>query len=100
MGGNVPEHVREERRAAVMDAQRVISRRKNEARVGRVCDVLVERPVQSGRYSGVGRSVCEAPEVDGEIRLQSARPLRAGEWVQCRITGADDYDLTGVVVEA
>lgn len=99
MGGQVPERVREERRAIVMDVQREISRTQNERRIGKRYDVLVERSVRTnGSAGGVGRSVCEAPEVDGEIHVRAPKPLEAGAWVRARITDADEHDLTAVAV--
>jgi len=95
MAGQAPEHVREERRAITMEVQRTISRQKNEARIGNEYDVLVERRTSTG---GDGRSVCEAPEVDGEIYIRASAPLEPGTWARVKITGADDYDLTGNVV--
>jgi len=90
MGGHVPVRVREERRAVLMEVQRRISHEKNRERIGRKYDVLIERSTPTG---GDGRSVCEAPEVDGEIHVRSATPLAPGQWVRARIVKAGDYDL-------
>ena len=46
-----------------------------------------------------GRSICEAPESDGCIRLISDRKLTPGEYVRARIVSADAYDLTAEVLE-
>ena len=37
-----------------------------------------------------------APRVDGYLFIDTDRTLMSGEFVRVRITGANDYDLTGV----
>ena len=46
----------------------------------------------------VGRSKGDAPEIDGKVHLQHRFPVRVGDIVTARITGADAYDLHGTVV--
>ena len=38
----------------------------------------------------------EAPEIDGKIFFISDKELRPGEYVNVKITGAEEYDLQGV----
>lgn len=80
----------------LMMLQQAVSMEVNEARVGTVCEVLVDGFDEDGRP--YGRSIYEAPESDGCIWLESQRALKPGEYVQVRITGADAYDLTGKVL--
>ena len=68
----------------------------NEARIGTVCEVLVDG-CEDGRF--FGRSILEAPESDGCIWLEADRELIPGEYVQAKITNADAYDLFAEVVE-
>jgi ribosomal protein S12 methylthiotransferase len=95
MGGQVPVRLREERRDIVMYVQREISREKNESRIGTEVDVLIDRSADNG---GVGRTVAEAPEVDGEIEVSSDETLAPGSMVRARIISAQDYDLCATVV--
>ena len=95
MGSQVPLHVREERRAIVMEIQREISREVNEWRVGREYTLLVERSDSEG---GVGRTVAEAPEVDGEVRVIADESLEVGSMVKVRIVEASDYDLVAELI--
>ncbi len=44
----------------------------------------------------VGRSMYEAPDVDGAILVRGDAPL--GQYARVRITQAQDYDLMGVIV--
>ena len=49
--------------------------------------------------SYVGRSYAESPDIDGKIYFSSEREIEAGSFVQVRITGAMDGELTGELVE-
>ena len=98
----VPHGIALERKDRLMALQQPIAAALNAALVGKVVDVLIE---QENPSSGemLGRCARFAPEVDGEVRVSpgegglSAAP---GTLVQVRITGADTYDLLGVVVGA
>jgi ribosomal protein S12 methylthiotransferase len=81
----VPEPLREERRARLMEVQAGISARRLEAKVGRTIDVIIDEP-------GVGRSKADAPEIDGVVRFEGGRP---GELARVRIERADEHDLYG-----
>ena len=95
MENQVPEAVKQERYDRLMTLQQGISLRRNRARIGTTCRVLVERR-RGGRYTG--RSAMEAPETDGLIHFGSPQPLEIGTFVNVRILGARAYDLSGVCV--
>ena len=46
----------------------------------------------------IGRTARDAPEVDGVVKVHSARPLKIGSFVKVRITAAETYDLIGEAV--
>ena len=96
MPDQIDEEVKQARLDQLMMLQQSISMEINQARVGEVCEVLVDGfDEASGRF--YGRSLLEAPESDGCIWLAGA-DLTPGEYVNVRITGADAYDLEGEVV--
>ncbi|HHV61855.1 MAG TPA: 30S ribosomal protein S12 methylthiotransferase RimO [Firmicutes bacterium] len=97
MPGSVPEDIKEERYRRVMELARRISREKNEGKVGRVLDVLIDGRAPESELLTVGRSQAEAPEVDGLIYIGNDRPP-AGEIRKVKITQAGDYDLVGEVI--
>ena len=74
------------------EIQDAITAEKNAAMVGSVVSVLVDQ-VEDG--VPVGRSYREAPDIDGMITLDDARP---GEWVEATITGSYGADLVGEVL--
>ncbi|MBI3734740.1 MAG: 30S ribosomal protein S12 methylthiotransferase RimO [Chloroflexi bacterium] len=84
----LPQEIKAERYARLMEHQREISLAKNRALVGREMDVLIEGA--NGGIS-VGRSYRDAPEVDGVVLVQQS--LRAGAMARARVTGAMEYDL-------
>jgi len=91
LGDPLPDEVKEERRARLMELQQGISLQINQALIGRVLQVLVE-----GQGDGLsfGRSYRDAPEIDGLVILDGEVPT--GEMLTARITGAMPYDLTAI----
>ena len=83
--GAVPDEVKEQRRARFMKAQEKISARKLKDKVGRTLKVLVDAP-------GVGRSMADAPEIDGTVRFEGGR---TGEFADVLIERAGRHDLFG-----
>jgi len=90
--GQVPDEVKAERRDRLMEAQQTISHQINQSHVGKLLPVLVEG---YGDGLSIGRSYRDAPEIDGMVIVEGQLPI--GQIVPARITGAMNYDLTGVV---
>lgn len=89
----VPPEVKQQRLDRLMEVQREISLEYNSLRVGRKVNVLVDDVVDG---SLVCRSEFESPEVDGEIIVHDeSGTVRPGDFIDVRITGAEDYDLVG-----
>jgi len=101
MPGQVPEEVKEGRRAQVMAAQQHISLARNQAQVGRTLDVLVEAHGEMTARVGIerktpvslARSYRDAPEVDGMVIFPDR--LAVGQMARVKVTGAMAYDLMG-----
>lgn len=93
---DVAPELKQERADALMELQNGISRAHNEAKVGQVLKVIVDRE-ENGYY--VGRSEFDSPEVDPEVLISSTRALAPGTFYELRITGAEDYDLFAEVAE-
>jgi ribosomal protein S12 methylthiotransferase len=94
--GHVPPPVQEERYARFMERAAAISARRLARRVGRRERVLIDE-VTDG--VATARSAAEAPQIDGVVRIESAGRLRAGDWADVEIVGADTYDLAGRLAE-
>jgi ribosomal protein S12 methylthiotransferase len=90
LDGAVAEAVTEERWHRFMQAQAAISRRRLQAKVGSRQQVLVDHVDADG---AVARSMADAPEIDGIVRILDGQELAPGDLVQVRVESADDYDL-------
>jgi ribosomal protein S12 methylthiotransferase len=90
----VPEEVREERRGRVMQLQEGISKKRLQAKVGKTIRVLIDEVNRSG---GIGRSVADAPEIDGVVYVKPPyephKKLLVGEFFDVVVTAADAHDL-------
>ncbi len=102
---NVPEEVKQQRVEWIMTIQNAISLELNNARVGSLVRVIVDRSEYIEGQDGqmcerwIARSGADSPEVDCEIIVSSpAAQLRVGEFYDVLITSAQDYDLYGEVV--
>jgi ribosomal protein S12 methylthiotransferase len=91
---DVPAEVKQRRAQEIMEVQQEISLEKNQEKVGKVFEVLVDKK-EAGRY--LGRTEFDSVEVDNEVVIQSPDKLPIGEFVDVRITKAYDYDLEGEV---
>ncbi len=92
LGDPIPLVVKEERRDRLMTLQQRISLERNQTFLGESLSVLIEG---CGDGIALGRSYRDAPEIDGMVIVEEEIP--AGEMVQVRITGALEYDLSGII---
>ena len=92
--GAVPEEVKEERYARIMEKTAAISAAKLQAKVGRTLEVIIDAVDAEG--GATGRSQADAPEIDGEVFLRDAGHLEQGDIVPVLIEDADEHDLYGV----
>ena len=89
---HVPPEVQASRHRRFMAHQQSISIRKLSAKVGQRFKVIVD---QGGPLGGVGRTMGDAPEIDGKVHITARRPMRVGEIVTVKIRQSDAYDLFG-----
>ena len=88
--GAVPDEVKEERWHRFMAAQQDVSRDVLATRVGREIDVIIDEVDEEG---ALGRSVWDAPEIDGSVFLNGDTEVAAGDIVRATVVHADEYDL-------
>jgi ribosomal protein S12 methylthiotransferase len=99
----VPEAVREERYARIMEVCARISAEKLAAKVGRTLPVIIDEVGEADEDGSVGataRSQADAPEIDGNVFLrdvQAGHPgLKPGDIIDAVIEDSDEHDLYGV----
>lgn len=97
----VPEAVKEERYARIMEVTEAISAAKLAAKVGRTLPVIIDEvgePDEDGDIGATGRSQADAPEIDGAVYLRNVpESLQPGDIVAATIEDADAHDLFGVI---
>jgi len=89
---HLPDEVKEERRARLMEVQQPIAFAFNESLVGKTLDVLIDAPAAEGRHLWLGRTYADAPDVDGNAWVRGTH-FQPGDFVECEIAGAHEHDL-------
>jgi ribosomal protein S12 methylthiotransferase len=92
LDAKVDEETSAARAEELIELQRGISLRKNEARIGQELSVLVEGASEESELVMVGRHEGQSPEVDGVVYL-SHGPVQPGTLCTARVTSAMEYDL-------
>jgi len=95
LAGHVSAQKAQDRFDQLMSCQAEISYRNNRKHVGKTYPVLIEEKREDKTF--VGRTAFQAPEVDGITAVGSER-LKTGCFRKVKITGAQDYDLTGEAI--
>ena len=98
MPDQVPEEVKEERQAEIMELQQEIIFDQAEAMIGREVLVMIEGKV-ADENAYVGRTYKDAPNVDGLIFINTEAELMSGDFARVKVTGALEYDLIGELME-
>jgi len=90
----VPDAIREERRARFMRKAEEISVKRLANKVGKRIQVIIDRVDESG---GIGRSIGDAPEIDGLVRVlppsKPSKRYRAGEIIRATVISSQGHDL-------
>ncbi len=93
----VEPQVRLDRADAIMADQMTIAAEKNNDKIGKTLEVLIEGWDDYIKCY-FGRTEFDAPEIDGKIFFSSEKPLVLGEFAQVEVTDSIEYDLLGVAV--
>ena len=92
---DVPDDVKQARLSRLMRIQQRISGEVQEAKVGTVMNVIIDR--LEGDYY-IGRTEFDSPEVDPEVLIKADCEIKIGEFYDVHIDSADDFDLYGTIV--
>ncbi len=94
MPNQVDENIMQERYHDLMSLQSKISETVNIEMEGKVLDVLIEGR-DDEQHIAYGRSYREAPEVDGQVFIESDDISKPGDIVKVKILQGFDYDVVG-----
>ncbi|MDR1006248.1 MAG: 30S ribosomal protein S12 methylthiotransferase RimO [Bacteroidales bacterium] len=81
----------------LMEMQQEISLEINQAKIGKVFNIIIDR--EEGEY-WIGRTEYDSPEVDNEVLVSKKFNLRIGDFVRCKITEGVEFDLMAEPVDA
>ncbi|HEM6914898.1 TPA: 30S ribosomal protein S12 methylthiotransferase RimO [Providencia stuartii] len=95
LADQVPEEVKEERYHRFMQLQQQISTERLQEKIGRKLPVIIDEVDDEG---AIGRSMADAPEIDGMVYLNGEFDVKPGDIVNVLIEHADEYDLWGSIV--
>ena len=92
--GHLPEDVKKDRVAGIMEVQQGVAFGWAESQVGREHPVLIDGPDPEFANHFRGRTYADSPDIDCAIRVKG-KSLRPGDFVKVKVTAADGYDLAG-----
>ena len=86
----IPEDVQQDRWERFMAHQQAISTARLQQKIGKTVQVIIDEVDEEGP---IGRSMADAPEIDGNVYLDTDEDLKPGDIVTVVVTDADEYDL-------
>ncbi|HYN08095.1 MAG TPA: 30S ribosomal protein S12 methylthiotransferase RimO [Vicinamibacterales bacterium] len=96
---DVPAATKKARRSRLLQLQKRIVAKRQSARVGETCRVIVDGPAPDSALVLTGRLEGQAPEIDSVVYFDEIDPssLRPGDIVAVTVTGARGYDLVATL---
>ena len=90
----IPDEIKQQRYDRFMQLQQMISTQKLQDKIGKTLSVIIDEVDEEG---AIGRSMADAPEIDGVVYLNEENSVKVGDIVQVNIEHSDEYDLWGTV---
>lgn len=97
---DVPDEIKLQRLDELMYIQEQIAAEKNEEKVGKIKQVIIDR-IENDFY--IGRTEADSPEVDSEVLIEvktTPTELNIGEIYAIKITGYEGVDLFGELFDS
>lgn len=98
MEDQIPEEVKQDRQAELMELRQEISLERGEKCVGKDYLVMIEGKV-ADENAYVGRTYADAPGIDGYMFINTGELLMSGDFVKAHVTGSLEYDLIGEIAD-
>lgn len=92
----IPEEIKQERYHQFMQLQQSISTQKLAEKIGQTLPVIIDEIDEEG---AIGRTMADAPEIDGAVYLNEEHNVKVGDIVNVEIEHSDEYDLWGSVIK-
>lgn len=98
MDNQIDEDIKIKRRNQIMELQQDIVFDNSEQYIGRTFVAMIEGRI-SGENAYMGRTYMDAPGVDSNIFIITDEELMTGDFVKVKVTGTNDYDLIGEMID-
>ncbi len=92
----IPQEVKEERYARLMELQQNISLGVQKEKVGKEIEVIIDDYNEDSKEL-IGRSKADAPDIDGNVFIKSNGNIKIGDIVKVKVVAAEAYDLVGML---
>ena len=90
---DIPQAVKNDRKAKIMDLQANISNENNQLMIGKEVRVLVD---DTGEKHSVGRTEFDSPEIDNIVNIGAK--LEVGQFYNVKIQSANEFELIGTPI--
>jgi len=90
---DIPQAVKNDRKAQIMDLQANISNENNQLMIGKELRVLVD---DAGEKHSVGRTEFDSPEIDNIVNIDAK--LEVGQFYNVKIQSANEFELIGTPI--
>ena len=90
---DIPQAVKNDRKAKIMDLQANISNENNQLMIGKELRVLVD---DAGEKHSVGRTEFDSPEIDNIVNIDAK--LEVGQFYNVKIQSANEFELIGTPI--
>lgn len=96
--GQVLEEVKEKRKKELLDIQKTIVEKKNNEKLGKVYEAIVEGKMTNLKNTYLVRPYFNARDIDDKVLIKSDKTLISGDFINVMIKKVNGYDLEGVQV--
>lgn len=80
----------------IMEIQQKISKQNLTNKIGRTYLTIIENLTKDKKFY-IGRTYTDVPEMDGVVFIKNNKQIQIGEFVECKITNVEEYDLIGEI---
>ncbi len=89
---------KESRHNKIMALEQQISKIKLEEKIGNIYEAVVDGLSEDGRFI-CARSYMDIPNEDGTIFIKNDGKTKAGDFIKCKITAVQNYDMLGELIK-
>lgn len=93
LDGHLPDDVIQTRVNELMATQQQVAFKWAQSQIGKELEIVIDGPDPEFSNHFRGRSYADSPDIDCLVRVKG-KNLRAGDFVNTKVTAADGYDLT------